>query len=338
MTKEQIDILIKDSDLIPGNGLISFREMEFSFSRPFYETLEGIFEWYLKNSLFGDGFLTGNVKRFQMKIDSRINEVSFLKNQKINFLNNKIQEEIQKLENLRIDFPWEMTINDIKESWICHLINDQIESLIEDLKFKILEGRKIEPNSFPFINLLQNFHLLDRYFLSNSMYKIYEAAAIEKNIEYLQAKIENSESEHTVILRNGYSEKDYEEALSEIKNSENKFSHLMDMGIVINHFQVLTEKKNKEGNPYLSKAQFLSFLKKGFLNDAKLPKQKINCLPGEKGIVILLFYKFYEKAVADYSHHNKKEKFLNLFVDCFDNWEPRTIPAFFKKGKTRNTW
>jgi len=126
--------------------------------------------------------------------------------------------------------------------------------------------------------------------------------------------------------------------LSEIRKSENQFWKGLPMDKTINHFEILTTRKNKNGNSYLTKEQFISFLKRGFLNDKNQPVQKINCSAGEKGLVIKLFYDFYELAVSHYKHTNKKVTFINLFNDCFDNWKPETVKSFFKPGKTKETW
>jgi hypothetical protein len=127
----------------------------------------------------------------------------------------------------------------------------------------------------------------------------------------------------------------YEEIISKIKKLENKFWKKLPMEIVIKHFEVMTTKKNKKGEPYLSQGQFISFLKRGFLNIETEPKQKINCSAGEKGKVIKKFYEFYDLAVSKYWHPAKTEKFINLFNDCFDNWEPDSIDDLFKPNKTR---
>jgi hypothetical protein len=61
-------------------------------------------------------------------------------------------------------------------------------------------------------------------------------------------------------------------------------------------------------------------------------------MPTEKGFVILRFYDFYKDSVSFYMHPNKKEKFINLFTNCFDNWQPSTVQYFFKNGKTLDKW
>jgi hypothetical protein len=129
-----------------------------------------------------------------------------------------------------------------------------------------------------------------------------------------------------------------EESLLCIKNSENKFWKGIPMAVVINHFKLLTERNSKNGEPFLTNEQFISFLKKGFLKDDSQPKQKINYSPREKGLIIKRFYDFYVLAVSEYSHPQKTINFITLFTDCFDNWEQKTIKPFFKPNKTKETW
>lgn len=131
---------------------------------------------------------------------------------------------------------------------------------------------------------------------------------------------------------------DFEKELSHIINSENKFWKGLPMKNVVEHFKILTEKKNKNNEPYLTQQQFVSFLKKGFLNDSNQSIQKINCSAGEKGLIINRFYGLYNLAVSQYSHISKKETFIKLFVNCFDNWDEQTVKPFFKPNKTKEKW
>lgn len=126
--------------------------------------------------------------------------------------------------------------------------------------------------------------------------------------------------------------------LDEIRSSENLFWKGLPMDKVISHFSVLTTTKNKNGNFFLTPEQLNSFLKKGFLKDKTQPKQKINCSNGEKGFVIKRFYEFFDIAVSQYGHIQKKERFVKLFTDCFDNWDETSIPSFFRPSKTSSKW
>jgi len=131
---------------------------------------------------------------------------------------------------------------------------------------------------------------------------------------------------------------DHNKILSEISESENLFWKGLPMEVVIKHFEVLTIRKSKNGNVFLTFEQFLSFLKKGFLNDASQLKQKINCVNTEKGFVIKRFHEFFVLATSQYSHPNKTAKFVSLFVDCFDNWPANSIPDLFKPNKSSDEW
>lgn len=126
--------------------------------------------------------------------------------------------------------------------------------------------------------------------------------------------------------------------LSDIANSENKFWKGIPMQIVVTHFEILSKRRNKAGNIYLTTDQLISFLKKGFLNDNTQLKQKINCINGEKGFIIKRFYEFFVLAVSQYGYPQRKEKFISMFLNCFDNWNKSTIAPFFKPNKTNEMW
>jgi hypothetical protein len=59
---------------------------------------------------------------------------------------------------------------------------------------------------------------------------------------------------------------------------------------VIEHFKVFTTTNSISGNKVLTEIQFISFIKKGFLNDSSQPKQSFNYANGEKGFIVKRFY------------------------------------------------
>jgi len=83
--------------------------------------------------------------------------------------------------------------------------------------------------------------------------------------------------------------KGFDAILSDISNSENLFWKGIPMEMVIEHFKVLLKSENKYGIPFLTTEQFISFLKRGFLNNKSEPKQKINFYPLKKVLVIKRF-------------------------------------------------
>jgi hypothetical protein len=111
------------------------------------------------------------------------------------------------------------------------------------------------------------------------------------------------------------------------------------MEIAIKHFEVFVSKKSKNGAPFLTKIQLTYFVQGAFLKDEKQPKQKINYSVGEKGLVIKRFYEFFQLAVTNYAEVNRKEKYVNLVLDNFDNLgDYNSIEAFFKPNKTKENW
>jgi hypothetical protein len=131
---------------------------------------------------------------------------------------------------------------------------------------------------------------------------------------------------------------EYEIILQEIKLSDNQVVKGMPMEVVIKHFETMTKRKSENGNPFLRPEQLIYLLKYISLGDTPQPKQKINCTVGEKGFVIKRFYEFYALAVSEYNCPPKKEKFIKLFTDCFDNWDAKTLRYFFYSDKAKNNW
>ena len=111
----------------------------------------------------------------------------------------------------------------------------------------------------------------------------------------------------------------FDKEIEILMKSENKFHKGLLMDDVINHFKVFYERKNKVNEFYLTKESFVSFIKRGFLNDDNQPTQKINFSTSEKGFVMLRFYEFYTYAVNSCSLPAKKEIYIQLILKCFDN-------------------
>lgn len=166
----------------------------------------------------------------------------------------------------------------------------------------------------------------------------YELNILHKSLMEYGEKLQQTDTAEKDVPIKDDNGKDYEQELSSIRQSKNEFWEWLPMETVIDHFEVMTKRKNKNNQVFLTRPQFVTFLKKGFLNDTTQPKQRINCSSGEKGFVIKRFYEFFDLAVSQYSIPSKKRKFIDLFVDCFDNWKVHTIEPFFKPNKTKERW
>jgi hypothetical protein len=126
--------------------------------------------------------------------------------------------------------------------------------------------------------------------------------------------------------------------IEKINKLENKFFKGMPMKTPIEHFKKLTEEKSKNGKPFLTEVQLISFLNRVFLHDQSEKMQKINYEYGEKGIIIKLFYEFYDIAMKDYSGYRKKERYIKLLSDNFFDMEYDTIKYSFRSDITRKEW
>jgi hypothetical protein len=130
----------------------------------------------------------------------------------------------------------------------------------------------------------------------------------------------------------------YEEAIDKIKNSENQFLKGLLMKVVVDHFKIMTTQKSINGEVFLTEGQFLSFLRRGFLRENVIPAQHINCAGGEKGYVIKRFFEFYDFVSNNYNCPRSKEEFIDLFCDCFDNWDRQTVKALFRRDRVKKEW
>jgi len=160
--------------------------------------------------------------------------------------------------------------------------------------------------------------------------------------KYLPNELSNNVSEVSEINNDTNAilkieEFNYNKEISEIIES-NEFWNGVEMKKVIQHFEVLTFRNSRNGKVFLSQKQFISFLKKGFLNDENQLKQQFNYASGEKGFIIKRFYEFYYLCSSKHNFVNKKDIFIKLFLDSFDNWEETTITPFFKPNKAKQKW
>ena len=133
--------------------------------------------------------------------------------------------------------------------------------------------------------------------------------------------------------------KGFDDFIIDFIHSENKFWKGLPMEVVYKHFVKLTERKNSNGEPYLTQEQLISFLQRGFLNDEKEPIQKINCDSDDKSLIIKLFYSFYNLTVSQYGYKRRKAPFIRLLFNCFDNWpDEEAVKHLFKRSKTKDNW
>jgi hypothetical protein len=165
--------------------------------------------------------------------------------------------------------------------------------------------------------------------------KIEEYSKYEHNVNF-PAKVKSGNISQS--LESLDSKHDIENAFAEIRKSDNRFWKGLPMDVVVDHFKVFTTKKSTNGRTFLSDDQFISFLRRGFLDDQRENKQTIHYSYGEKGFVIKRFYELYVLARDEFGFPQKKNKFITLITDCFDNWEKNAIVLLFKPNKSKDKW
>lgn len=358
MTKEQIDILLKDEEVEPvaddGPGMIGYEVSEglfkeFDVSNKLNGKIKEIIAFYLEQYLIQHN----SANDYNPWID-RINEnlTRFLssKSQKINYLESQILEHQKQLNELSDKYHDGQTLKVIEYSWYWYI---NLNDLVETLKFKILKGSKIENFTVSSLNFqidmdemptasvikkIQHFrNLLDPFFYSNQMKMVYEALRIEKNIKFLQEKIDEIENENIVSSKNKV-EETTDKALSEIIASDNKFCSTMPIQVARTHFEIMTTTLNKNGVPFLNKSDFEKFMQRAFLKDKSIQKIKFNFGTREKLFIVKRFYEFYLNESGKYENTTQcKKKYIELLTNNFENWNYESIKNNFG-NKVKRSW
>jgi len=98
----------------------------------------------------------------------------------------------------------------------------------------------------------------------------------------------------------------------------NKFNELP-IKIVQSYFSKLVDQKNKNGENWMTSEDFDIFLRRSFGNELDLKKPEINMGKGSKGIIIQLFYEFYEYNLKHNSYATRdKSPFVTLLEEAFN--------------------
>lgn len=116
------------------------------------------------------------------------------------------------------------------------------------------------------------------------------------------------------------------------KNGTNLFCTSMPLHIPKEHFKVLTETKNKTGQPFLTEVQLNSFIERAFCGNKELPIQKFNHAPkGEKFQIQKVFYDFYCKGADYFPSSRCRDHFIRLLTDNFIGWDFNNVKSNFAK-------
>lgn len=223
------------------------------------------------------------------------------------------------------------------EAWFNMTLEERDEYALKDYRSKFPEGSIEDYYQMEIIRNRSNINLFNEMKTAPRWYEIKLHIETQKMLKYYESK--SSKSDHPGIrTESPKSKSELEIELLEMAESENKFWKGFPMCRVIKHFDVLTQRESKNGFPFLTTDQLISFLRRGFLNIKTEEKQKINWASGEKSFVIKRFYEFYELAVSQYGHPQKKENFILLLADCFDNWDQESIKPLFRPNKTKEQW
>lgn len=208
MTREQIKILIGDYDIWPVSSFHSAmsdctfidinQNIEYFISFEMYKIFEQVFDKCLKFEVDFEH------RQFKETVINKLKLISPLKEHKIAFyndlikeLNNVLETELDQIYNVSLP-----TISFAISIWPIFLLKNGME-LIECLKFKVLDGGKLESFSFGTIEKKRSkdYKLIENYFFSSTMKKLYFVVTIGENIKYLQnciAAIDESKNVNTI--------------------------------------------------------------------------------------------------------------------------------------------
>lgn len=208
MTKEQIDILIKDGDIIPieVECVFSYDEVNesvkklnenkiligknFNISDSLDEVINFIYNFYLD-------FLVSQFHEFFIENIIAINIKELGKNQQKRFFEEKVQQQIKAKDDLGVHYRFYGSSKTIHQSWKT-ILYKKLDIIIECIKFEVFKGSEIEN-----LNTEKNIDeiiMLRKYFISGStLDEIVKAYTIERNLIFLQEKIREIENSEPVL-------------------------------------------------------------------------------------------------------------------------------------------
>lgn len=107
-------------------------------------------------------------------------------------------------------------------------------------------------------------------------------------------------------------------------DSENVFNSKMSAEIPIKYFEPLWDLG------YITKKDFIKFIKSGFFGFKYDEKINMNFKPGTKGKVIRLFYMFYNNSVPLEKTSHLRDKYIRLLTDNFSEFDFSTVKNNFR--------
>jgi hypothetical protein len=284
----------------------------------FFSKLEYL-KLYKKDLNSTNDTLKGNINLLDKSFDKLYNEA--IKYEAIEYIKDPFKQSTQK-SMLNNGFNhWLQNIELSKE----YSYEKFIKYLDYDNTTKIEQQKQYEIKRFN--NLPQ--YQKEEYLKSNPNFKV---EPIDKNNAITEkAKLTNNNDETPVF--------NFQNELEQLNKQDNKLHKGLPMNFIIEHLKVFVNINKKNAKKYLTEEQFISFIKRGFLNDETQPKQKINYVNGQRGFIILRFYQLFDMSVSEYSYPSNKSKFIEMIIDCFDNLGTiDQVKSFFKPSKTKQIW
>ncbi|MBL0202409.1 MAG: hypothetical protein IPP81_20305 [Chitinophagaceae bacterium] len=202
MTKLQIDILLKDNDIALSDFLLNEHRnkqhvtdaktgKEYAVSVPVFQVIRNIFSQQLNFEVY-EGH-----EVFKTSLENKINLISPLQQDKIEFYRTSIKEENNKLTYLNGGNFYSTIPNLVSRKFSSIFFNNGL-SWIKCLKFEVLKGKSIQSlkPSDP------NLYILRELIFESEMDDLFKMVAIVKNISYLQILIAENANQSTLEVDN----------------------------------------------------------------------------------------------------------------------------------------
>lgn len=201
MRKDQLDILLKDGDIMTMDFIykeahkwtknyyennrftVNIKGVDYAIDIKIIDTLSSLYNCYV------DIYCRTEKERLEGDIKAKLEVYSTAKEDIIEWYNELILKQYSRLNNLMGEVTHCNSIQYKQATWIYSIL-DRGPQLIQCLKFDVLNGEKIDGTSHVDS---PNFKKLREYFETDKISKYYNITAAAENIKYLKELIKQLE-------------------------------------------------------------------------------------------------------------------------------------------------
>jgi hypothetical protein len=179
----------KGNNFSPSGFSVNINALEYQIDQKLYKILEKVYHRYL-DEILDDG------KEFLIEtIAEKLKFYSTSKIDKVKLINDLLVEQYRDLESLIGDINRMNSTEGKKENWIFYLL-EHGEDLIQCLKIDVFKYDEIQnfESDWQRYWFNENFHSLDKFFLTDKMTSHYKVIVIDENIKHLKRLINDLEN------------------------------------------------------------------------------------------------------------------------------------------------